>query len=89
MQEDKIRLPHNLILDECQKLTLTGASEVIRFDEESAELITSRGHITIQGNSLRLKTLSLDGGKVSITGQIDGIFYESDSGVTRRRRFWR
>ena len=88
MSDDKIKLPHSLSLDECKNLTLTGATEVLRFDEENAELETSRGRIVVQGQELKLRTLSLDGGKVSITGQIDAIFYEQPKPAGRLRRFW-
>ena len=76
MTQEKMVLPHKLSLDEREKLTLTGATEVIHFDEELARVHTSRGELSVYGSQLKLKTLSLDGGSVSITGIIDGIFYE-------------
>lgn len=76
MAEDTSRLPHKLSLEERKKLTLTGATEVVRFDEETAQLNTSQGSVIVQGEGLKLKTLSLEGGTVAITGKIYGIFYE-------------
>lgn len=76
MAEERSMLPHKLVLEEREKLTLTGATEVVRFDEELAQLTTSRGSVIVQGENLKLKTLSLDGGTVSITGKIDAVIYE-------------
>ena len=76
MAQEKQPLPHKVNLDEREKLTMTGATEVIHFDEELARLNTSRGEISVYGRELKLKTRSLEGGSVCITGEIDGVFYE-------------
>lgn len=76
MAEERTALPHKLSLEERKKLTLTGATEVVRFDEEMAQLNTSQGTVIVQGNDLKLKTLSLEGGTVAITGHICAVIYE-------------
>ena len=76
MAEEKMALPHKLTVDERRKLTLTGATEVLRFDEETAQLNTSQGMVSVHGRDLKLKTLSLDGGTVAITGMISAVIYE-------------
>ena len=76
MAEEKAALPHKLSLEERKKLTLTGATEVLRFDEEMAQLKTSQGIVIVQGRDLKLKTLSLEGGTVAITGHIGAVIYE-------------
>ena len=59
-----------------KKLTLTGATEVVRFDEELVELNTDLGRLVIDGRDLRLKTLSLDTGTVVVEGELCGLRYE-------------
>ena len=71
-----------LVMEARRKLTLTGATEVIRFDEELVELNTALGPLTIEGRELRLKTLSLDTGTVVVEGELMGFQY----GEPRRRR---
>lgn len=88
MAQENALLPHKLTLDEREKLTMTGATEVIHFDEELARLNTSRGEVSVYGRQLKLKTLSLDGGSVSITGQIDGVFYELNQKKSRWGKLW-
>lgn len=82
------QLAHKVNLDEREKLTLTGATEVVHFDEELARLNTSRGEISVYGRELKLKTLSLEGGSVCITGEIDGIFYEQSRKTGRWGKLW-
>lgn len=74
--EREMRLPHKVTMEEREKLTLTGATEVLRFDEETAQLATSRGLVLVHGNDLKLKTLSLEGGTVAISGKISAVIYE-------------
>ena len=74
-----------LTLEGRKKLTLTGAKEVLRFDEELAELYTAMGPLTIEGTELKLKCLSLDTGTVVVEGQVQSFSY----GQPRRRGRWR
>lgn len=67
------------------KLTLTGAKEVLRFDDELAELGTELGNLTIEGENLKLKCLSLDTGTVVVEGELRSFSYEEP----RLRRGWR
>ena len=55
------QMPHKLQLSERQKLTMTGVTEVVSFDENAVVLQTSLGTLLIQGQGLQLKTPSSDG----------------------------
>ena len=68
--------PHKLTLSERHNLTITGVSEVISFDEAAVIVNTQLGTLTVQGDNLQLKTLSLDGGQVAIDGDISALIYE-------------
>lgn len=89
MAEDRIRLPHRLTLDERQKLTVTGVSEVVSFDENSVVLTTDMGTLVILGRELQLKTLSVEGGQVAVDGTVCAMSYEEprSSGGWMRRLF--
>ena len=69
-------LPHNLTLSERKKLALTGAIEVVSFDEASVVINTPLGMLVIQGRELQLKTLSDTGGNVTVEGYITSLSYE-------------
>lgn len=70
------QMPHKLSLEERSRLTMTGVTEVISFQETSVVLHTSLGTLIVQGNDLKLKTLSLEGGQVAVDGHISAIIYE-------------
>lgn len=73
---DQQQIPHKLTLDERNKLTMTGVTEVVSFDEDSVVLHTSLGTLLIQGQQLQLKQLTLDGGNVAVEGRIGSLSYE-------------
>ncbi len=76
MQEQHRGLPHGLRLEERKKLTMTGATEVVSFDEEAVVVKTPLGVLVVQGHGLQLKTLSPEGGQVEITGTVTALSYQ-------------
>ena len=74
MVEEK--LPHGLSLTERNKLTMTGVTEVVSFEDNAVVLRTSLGTLVVQGRDLQLKTLSLDGGQVAVEGTVTALVYE-------------
>ena len=83
------QFPHKLTLQERKSLTMTGVAEVISFDESLVVLNTSLGVLTVQGQELKLKTLSLEGGQVAVDGQISALIYEQPRESSLRQRLWR
>ena len=80
-------LPHMLSLDARHRLTLTGATEEVSFDETAVVVGTNLGTLVIQGRDLSLKELSLDGGRVEVLGEISALNYaepRQNSGWLRR-----
>ena len=80
-------LPHKLQLSERKVLTMTGVTEVVSFDENAVVLQTSLGLLSVQGQQLSLKTLSLDGGQVAVEGSISALAYEEPRQSGWRRLF--
>lgn len=70
------KLPHKLQLNERRQLTMTGVTEVVSFEENAVVLHTSLGTLVVQGQDLKLKTLSLEGGQVAVDGQVSALVYE-------------
>ena len=68
--------PHKLTMEERKRLTMTGVTEVVSFDESAVVLRTALGTLMIHGQELQLKNLSLDGGQVAVEGQIAALIYE-------------
>ena len=76
MTGETIKLPHKLILNERNKLTLTGVTEVVSFDETAVALHTALGVLEVQGQDLKIKSLSPEGGQMEVSGRISALFYE-------------
>ena len=86
MTEDRIVLPHKLTLNERKKLTLSGATQIVSFDESCVVLHTTLGTLRIHGQQLELKTLSEDSGQVEVVGTVDALIYEE---LRPAGGFWR
>ncbi|MDD6967859.1 MAG: sporulation protein YabP [Firmicutes bacterium] len=69
-------LPHRLTLAERNKLTVTGVTEVVSFEDREVVLQTGMGILTVQGSQLQLKNLSLEGGQVEVEGSVSALVYE-------------
>ncbi|HJC00529.1 MAG TPA: sporulation protein YabP [Candidatus Flavonifractor merdavium] len=70
---------HHIIVEERERLSVSGVEEVERFDENTIVMTTVRGTLVIQGENLHIEKLSLDGGDLKVEGDIDALSYE-DSG---------
>jgi sporulation protein YabP len=87
MPEEK--MPHSLKLEERKRLTMTGVTEVLRFEDTAVVLRTVLGTMLIEGQQLKLKTLSLEGGQVAVDGQIFALVYEEPREDSLWQRLWR
>ena len=73
---DNLQLPHKLTLNERNKLTLSGVTEVVSFDESSVVMRTVLGDLEVLGQELNIKNLSIDGGQMEVSGRISALYYE-------------
>ena len=87
MTEDQF--PHKLTLNERKNLTMSGVAEVVSFDESAVVLRTALGTLTVQGQDLKLKTLSLEGGQMAVDGHISALIYEEPREGGLWQRLWR
>lgn len=87
MGEDRMALPHKVTLNERKKLTVSGVTEVVSFEEDAVILKTALGTLAVQGRQLQLKTLSPEGGQVDVEGTVSALIYEEPKqtgGILRR-----
>lgn len=69
-------MPHGLTMQDRQKLTLSGVSDVVNFDENQVVISTTLGTLTIRGTGLHVDQLSLDTGDLKLTGLVDSLEYD-------------
>ena len=73
---EQFALPHKLTLEQREKLTMTGVTEVVSFDETAVVLQTGLGVLMVHGQGLQLKELSVEGGQTCVEGTISALVYE-------------
>ncbi len=73
---------HHIILEDRERLSVSGVEEVESFDENTIVMSTTRGTLVIRGENLHIEKLSLDGGDLRVEGDIDALTYE-DGGRDR------
>ncbi len=72
-----ISTPHQLILQDRNRLDITGVSDVDSFDDTAVIVFTSLGELTVKGKGLQVRQLDVDGGNLTIVGQIDVLSYSN------------
>jgi len=72
-------LPHHLVLDGRQKLTVTGVEDVESFDDGEILMFTSAGALLVRGEDLRIAVLSLESGDVEVDGTIHALEYQQET----------
>lgn len=70
--------PHDVILENRGKLTVTGVRRVVRCDADSAVIETSRGTLHLAGGQLSVTSLDLDAGEAKLTGRVDALEYSAE-----------
>ena len=68
-------IPHNCILEDRKKLSVSGVNEVGSFDEATIVAETDYGQLTVTGDNLHITKLSLEIGELCIEGNITGLNY--------------
>ena len=75
MTENKIKMPHSLILKDRSQLTLSGVTDVDSFDENIITAYTDYGELTVKGEGLHISILNIDTGELSIDGTVASLSY--------------
>ena len=60
----------NIILENREKLSISGVLDVLSFDDQIVILETELGLLTVKGENLRINKLSLDTSEVVVDGEI-------------------
>ena len=77
----KINSFQNIILENREKLNITGIKDVFSFDDQIIIVETELGLLTIKGEDLKINKLSIDTSDFIVDGKINSLSY-SNSDVT-------
>lgn len=78
MEDNKVKMPHNVLLEDRKKLSVSGVCDVDSFDEETIIVFTQLGELTVRGNDLHINSLSVETGELLIEGSIYAVVYTDD-----------
>lgn len=73
----------NLVLENREKLSISGVLDVLSFDDQVVIVETELGLLTVKGENLRINKLSLDTSEVVVEGEIYNLVY-SDSDIDKK-----
>ena len=65
----------NLVLENRNKLNISGVLDVLSFDDQIVIVETELGLLTVKGDNLRINKLSIDTSEVIIEGDISSLSY--------------
>ena len=72
---------HNVIIENRNKLVLSGVNEVESFEEDNVCLKTTKGDLTIRGNEMKMESFQAEIGDLVMRGNIYALVYVNDTGA--------
>lgn len=67
----------NLILENRNRLNISGVLDVLSFDDQIIIVETELGMLTVKGDNLRINKLSIDTSEVIVEGEIMSLAYSN------------
>ncbi len=86
---DEKRMPHNVIMENKQKLSVSQVEDVDTFDEGKIVLYTADDTMIIEGYDLHIQKLDVAGGEMVITGEIVSLAYTGRNGEKSGKGFFK
>ncbi len=77
----------NIVLENREKLNITGVLDVLSFDDQIVILETELGLLTIKGENIRINKLSLDTSEVTVEGEISQLAYSDKDTIEKSGGF--
>lgn len=87
MEDKRKARSHTIVMENRQKASLTGVTDVASFHDQEIILLTDDGEITLLGEGLHISQLSLDEGRLVVEGRIVGLEY-ANAPQAKRAGFW-
>ena len=72
---NQIGVIQNLVLENREKLSISGVKDVLSFDDQIVIVETELGLLTVKGENLRINKLSIDTSEVIVEGEVSSLSY--------------
>lgn len=79
MQEKTVNKNHNFIMENRNKLVLTGVKNVDSFNETEVVVFTELGELKIKGKNIFISKVNTDSGELEMTGNIESAQYGNNT----------
>ena len=73
--KSQIKLPHNVVLENRKKLSISGVTDIDTFDGQTAVVYTNMGEMTIKGYDLHVNKLNVETGELTMEGEVWELHY--------------
>lgn len=85
-KQDKMMVNQNIIMENREKISATGVTDIHSFDDELVIAQTDLGILTIKGDDLKMNKLNLENNELIVEGKIIAIAY-SDMNSSKKTGF--
>ncbi len=76
---EKKNLTHTFVnIKDGKTAVMDGIINIERFDEKGVSLLSEAGKIEIEGDELKIESLTKEDGVITVNGRIDGVFYSKE-----------
>ena len=79
MAENISKLKQTIILENRERLHLSGIREVKSFNEQEVALLTDFGELHIKGEGMQVGMFNVETGDMSISGNVSALGYKGNS----------
>lgn len=69
------KMPHNIIMEDRKKMSVSGVTDIESFDEQTIVASTQMGELTVRGWNLHITRLNLEQTELMIDGEISSVAY--------------
>ena len=85
---NRIDSPSNstVILNNRKEFSVDGVVDILAFDETNLLIRTVCGDLSLDGDGFRVISLSLEEGKMSLEGRLDGLLYLSEESKKSKKK---
>ena len=78
MEDKNLNMFQNIVLENREKLSITGINDVFSFDDQIIIIETELGMLTIKGEDLKINKLSIDSSDFIVEGRINSLNYSNN-----------
>ena len=72
---NNVNVIQNIVLENREKLSISGVLDVLSFDDQIVILETELGLLHVKGENLRINKLSIDTSEVIVEGEVSSLSY--------------